>query len=783
MECLIRTLMAKSSLFRIGLLGIYIALLLDANTSLAEWQTPSMAQYAAVPPFTTNTVPPLVMLVMGRDHKLYYEAYNDASDLNDDGVLDTTYKPDEIDYYGYFDSYKYYTYSSGVFVPAGITEDKKAPSGNNWSGDFLNYLTMSRMDALRKVLYGGYRYTDTATETVLERAYIPQDAHSWGKEYESIARDGYDIREYTPLDLPKATPCPNRHLFSSTSLYLPTNASYRPLLRVLNDSTYRIWEWVSIETPVAGSRCEDGGSGPYCATSGGSYWEIVPSSTTYGISQITTKSYDLPTTFTHPADKNEYDAFVANIQNSIAPAQGSATTINSNSATRNILSVFDGTLIVPCDGDYTFNVNGSDAVDFRIDLNGDGDFDDSGEWIAGYYGAHLADATTVYDHQGTVALEGDRGYAFQYRHEVGNRTSPRGAYYLQWYREKPASSITDYVVRVKVADPDMPESNCKQYPNGNYKPIGILQRHGESDSMYFGLITGSYTKNMSGGVLRKNIGSIIDEVNADTGEFQYLDNSSISGIIKTIDSLRILEFNSNRQYDGGWVTTRTMNQGEFPDWGNPIGEMMYEALRYLSGAKTPSAAFWSTSMADDNTLGLPNASWNDPYAVYPFCSRPFILTISDIYPSYDSDQLPGAASAFGSVGPAAIGNASSSLDVEEIADLIYAQESSTGKCFIGQQGATYDGACTAKTVDGFGDIRGLCPEEPTKQGSYYSAAVAYYGRTEDMSAIESVQQVRTYAVALASPLPQIEVRLQGKTVRLVPFAKSVGGYSINAASG
>ena len=50
------------------------------------------------------------MLVMGRNHKLYYEAYNDASDLNADGVLDVGYKP-SIDYYGYFDSYKYYEYS------------------------------------------------------------------------------------------------------------------------------------------------------------------------------------------------------------------------------------------------------------------------------------------------------------------------------------------------------------------------------------------------------------------------------------------------------------------------------------------------------------------------------------------------------------------------------------------------------------------------------------------------------------------------------------------------
>ena len=83
-----------------------------------------------------------------------------------------------------------------------VGQESDSHGTDEWSGDFLNYLTMSRIDALRKVLYGGYRYVDTATETVLMRSYIPQDAHAWGKEYESITRDGYDIQDYTPLDLP-----------------------------------------------------------------------------------------------------------------------------------------------------------------------------------------------------------------------------------------------------------------------------------------------------------------------------------------------------------------------------------------------------------------------------------------------------------------------------------------------------------------------------------------------------------------------------------------------------
>jgi type IV pilus assembly protein PilY1 len=46
------------------------------------------------PLFLNQSAPPLNLLVMGRDHKLYYEAYNDASDLNGDGALDVGYKPE-----------------------------------------------------------------------------------------------------------------------------------------------------------------------------------------------------------------------------------------------------------------------------------------------------------------------------------------------------------------------------------------------------------------------------------------------------------------------------------------------------------------------------------------------------------------------------------------------------------------------------------------------------------------------------------------------------------------
>ena len=83
--------------------GVFIAALTVVSGSVQ-----AAIDIAQTPLFINAAVPPLNMLVMGRDHTLYYEAYNDASDLDGDGLLDTRFKPDDIDYYGYFDSAKCY---------------------------------------------------------------------------------------------------------------------------------------------------------------------------------------------------------------------------------------------------------------------------------------------------------------------------------------------------------------------------------------------------------------------------------------------------------------------------------------------------------------------------------------------------------------------------------------------------------------------------------------------------------------------------------------------------
>ena len=50
---------------------------------------------------------------------------------------------------------------------------------------------MTRMDLLRKTLYGGYRSTDTVGdnyETVLERHFLPVDVHAFVKVYSPYRR-------------------------------------------------------------------------------------------------------------------------------------------------------------------------------------------------------------------------------------------------------------------------------------------------------------------------------------------------------------------------------------------------------------------------------------------------------------------------------------------------------------------------------------------------------------------------------------------------------------------
>ena len=110
---------------------------------LSPWSAANLVLPNAPLFVPAQNIPPLVMLVMGRDHTLYYEAYNDATDLDGDGELDTHFKS-TITYYGYFDSGKCYDYdkTKKIFVPKSLVQSGScAKASGRWHGNFLNYLT------------------------------------------------------------------------------------------------------------------------------------------------------------------------------------------------------------------------------------------------------------------------------------------------------------------------------------------------------------------------------------------------------------------------------------------------------------------------------------------------------------------------------------------------------------------------------------------------------------------------------------------------------------------
>ncbi len=818
-----------------------------------------MTDYCIIPHNIATVAPPLVLFVSGRDHRLFYEAYNDASDLNDDGILDTTYDH-SIDYYGYFDPYKCYEYrSTGTrgFYPVSTTADKFC-SSNLWSGNLLNWLTMSRIDVLRKVLYGGYRITDTANSTVLERAYIPQDAHSWGKEF--TGRLCFDGERYTKMCALNSE-CQSGSECVDKSVELIGMASPPGVCNAAESFDYSSGVILVVKyshSEQNPNQCGDDHTKLLASYEPGKYQSH------YYVGDFGDSSLD-PSKDNSPSYSNFF--VVADFQ-------------------------------VDKAGTWEFAIDGNEGVELEIQSSPG----TPGQVVASFYGCHSS--CNCKDHKGSIELTTNKWYrliarhtertgkdgvrvwykkpgssnwilfgnslnirapnigadntcaltAFSFiqtgtpgtgtvqsgpitRHLFCNTTLGDGPSYppimrmlkdktnriWEWVsKERPVCDTslgtpTDYEIRVEVCNPNKGlEQNCKYYPSsgGIYKPIGLLQKYGEGDGskvcsktmtkpcntdsdcnitteglcienskMYFGLITGSYEKNLSGGVLRKNIWTILDETNAQTGIFQTSESTQ-GNIIKTFDNLKIVGFRySDYSYQGsaggtcGWITSHPLQEGECKNWGNPVAEMMYEGLRYFAGKGSPTSDFiYTEGGSTDASLGLKLKSWGikkgssvyQPYDIYPACSKPFLLVLSDVNLSYDSDKLPG--SKFGLFSGDLPG-----LDVGEKASFIGEKENiHQNNYFLGKSGNNYDFVCSSKAVADLGEVQGLCPEEPTKQGSYYAAAVSYYGKS-GFSSATGKPEVNTFSVALASPVADLRIKVGNNFVSLVPFGKSVSG--------
>lgn len=598
-------------------LGLMLTAVGIGLTGAHSFATVDLAQ---TPLFLTQPVRPLVMLNMSNDHQLYFKAYDDYSDLTGDGIPNTTYTH-EYDYYGYFDSAKCYTYTSGRFEPSRLADDQRycnyGTGSSEWSGNFLNWATMTRIDAVRKILYGGLRVVDTDEVTVLERSFLPQDAHSFAKYYAGS-------------DLPQLTPY----------------------------------------------------AGDLSATA----------AVARGITMCNT---------TYPTSNNLFSQ-----------------------------NVTDPPKILVAQGNYSLWASNE-------------------RWQCRWGN---------YSNDNDPALSGIQAYS---RSPANGTTGNHG------------HKLGEFNVRVRVCVPGLLEEDCRSYPDGNAKPSGLLQEYGEKGELHFGLMTGSYGRNKSGGVLRKNIGSLADEINVETnGRF-----ATGSGIIDTLNRLRIYGYsygnigntgNNDGTYNNAgsngdncpWAMT-SFSDGRCSNWGNPQSEIYLESLRYLAG-KTVTAGFVASNEADYIT-GLGTAAWSDPVTDANYCAPLNVIQFNASTSSYDSDM--SAASDLG------IGN------VNTWTDLVGAGEGIHGNSyFVGSSGSDNDQLCTPKTIANLSNVHGTCPDAPRLEGTYQIAGLAYYARNNSIRTdLLGEQTVRTYGVALSPAIPRVVVPVPGsaeQSITILPACRN-----------
>lgn len=670
------------------------------------------SQSAVNPTFASSSLPayppylgagvggPMMLLTASRDHTLFASIYTDYEDIDGDGVVDYTFKP-TFRYYGYFDAEKCYEYSNNEkrFEPvamAVVSGGRFTCAGSpQWAGNFLNWATMTRLDVVRKILYGGRRVLDGIGDTTLEMAALAHDAHAFVKYY-----SGSDIGDYTP--------------FTSTQL----GGAGLTLCSRGNSGE--------------GAEGEKGATGlgyPVIRIAKGNYslWATTPGTVCNWSGDQNFSFGEKPKAF--------YQKYGPKGASNIADPTAHKTNLPSKSS--------DG-------GTY------------------------------GSVGPELAVRVQVCIETATVKRGGER---------------------------------------------------CQAYEGSN-KPIGLLQVFGTSEGTKqparaeFGLITGSYDGNLRGGKLRKNVGSLNDEIDLNSGRFCHLLPSNTTGttcpslgsatstsgsIIQSFDKVRLYDAgNYNRNgaaFD--FAFPREVSNGLFPSWGNPMSEMVTQALAYFAGLPMePASSTNNKGTARDVEVGLPSSiARKDPLddtALDPvagvarrdlygraICRPMHMLAISSGAVTHDTfegdtEDVYETSTAFMAKNAPEKGISNILEATHKVGDLEGINGSSRS---VGSVTAGFGSDCTAKAIGtvvstGLAQVAGVCPEAPAAKGSYLGAGAAFIANTRAIRSLSELTEatgrsvdtarmpaeslrVRSYAATLSGGVARVDVPIPGKPGKFV----------------
>ncbi len=129
----------------------------------------SNADYTAVPPFVSSATTPNIIILMDNSGSMSNRACESTScgTLADGSTSTTTTWTNTTRYSGYFDPMTCYTYNTtDTRFESGASKATLATacSDTQWDGNFLNWSTLRRFDAVKRAMIGGDCFSTRATD-------------------------------------------------------------------------------------------------------------------------------------------------------------------------------------------------------------------------------------------------------------------------------------------------------------------------------------------------------------------------------------------------------------------------------------------------------------------------------------------------------------------------------------------------------------------------------------------------------------------------------------------
>jgi len=592
----------------------------------------------------------------------------------------------------------------GYFNP--VTAASSHTCSGHWSGNYLNWVVTQTIDPLRKAMTGGARIVDTATTTVLQKAY------------QSATYSTQGVKTITGTTVSQSTP------FSSSSFYATNQASGLNFAFSTSNGSPSVSGAASYMncSPTTGSGSTSTGStgsSPYYALTSNSALTLAPGCTgtiTISASFNTNSSkYDSPSTYPLKLSVTSLPAGVTSSLSStyITSNNGTVTlTLTANSSVTTVVDTFTITG-AKCNNTGCSSTSNSQSVTVTLS--------DPSSYVA----QAAALVCSSVDAPSDLESNGGRcrAYGSNYKpvglmqkYAAENTTQNDAVRYAAFgYMQDPNGSTANQnldggILRARMAY----VGPYKASPGANV----VTNPNPEWDAA-----TGVFTINPDS-TDASNTPAVTFGGSTAAAQNQNKANNPVirSGIA---NYLNLFGFVPTGQYT---ATTRTAYKTY-----DSVGELYYMALRYfrnlgnLASHTSTAAAITSGEATNDNFPVI--ESWDDP--IQYSCSTNYVVGIGDIH-TWNDTNLPSATakSSYEVAGYAPTDDAA--VAVSAATDYIAKLENLAGDTGGNASRSSYYTAATGLGDNLIGSIASPSGGWGASQNSFYMAGLAFDAHVRDI---------------------------------------------------